>query len=76
MGRFKVAVIEGDGIGPEVCRAACEVLEKTGEIFGHEFEFNKALAGGIAIDETGECLPEATINLCRASDSVLLGAVG
>ena len=76
MGRFKVAVIEGDGIGPEVCRAACEVLEKTGKIFGHEFEFNKALAGGIAIDETGECLPEATINLCRASDSVLLGAVG
>ena len=76
MGRFKVAVIEGDGIGPEVCRAACEVLEKTGKIFGHEFEFNKALAGGIAIDETGECLPEATVNLCRASDSVLLGAVG
>ena len=76
MGRFKVAVIEGDGIGPEVCRAACEVLEKTGKVFGHEFEFNKALAGGSAIDETGECLPEETINICRTSDSVLLGAVG
>lgn len=62
MGRFKVAVIEGDGIGPEVCRAACEALENR-ERFLDMSLINKALAGGIAIDETGECLPEATVNL-------------
>lgn len=73
---YKIAVIPGDGIGPEVVEQALQVLEKIGQTYGHKFEFEKLLAGGCAIDATGEPLPKETITACRKSDAVLLGAVG
>ena len=73
---YKIAVLDGDGIGPEICRGAVEVLEKVGKKFGHTFEFTHYPIGGCAIDECGTPLPEKTVEGCLASDSVLLGAVG
>lgn len=73
---YKIAVIPGDGIGPEVIKETKKVLEAIGAKHGHKFEFTEVLAGGCAIDEVGECLPEATVQTCRESDAVLLGAVG
>ena len=73
---YKIAVIRGDGIGPEVIDQAVKVLDKVGEKYGHSFSYEYMLAGGCAIDETGGCLPQETIDVCRASDAVLLGAVG
>lgn len=73
---YKIAVVPGDGIGPEVVEQALRVLDKIGEKYGHTFEYTKVLAGGCAIDEYGECLPQSTIDVCKASDAVLLGAVG
>jgi 3-isopropylmalate dehydrogenase len=72
----KIALVGGDGIGPEVVGAAVAVLDKTGRKFGHSFEYAEALAGGRAIDETGEPLPRESIRVCRESDAVLFGAVG
>ncbi|WP_372899160.1 3-isopropylmalate dehydrogenase [Stieleria sp.] len=66
----------GDGIGPEITQQAKRVLETIGEIFGHEFTFQSHLIGGIAIDETGDPLPEATVQACRNANAILLGAVG
>ncbi len=74
--KYTIAVVAGDGIGPEITGAAVRVLEKTGEKFGHAFSFHSVLAGGAAIDATGEPLPKATVETCLNSDSVLLGAVG
>ena len=71
-----IAVLAGDGIGPEITDAAIAVMNKVGEKFGHEFEFEHLLMGVCAIEETGEPLPQYTIDRCLASDSVLLGAVG
>lgn len=73
---YKIAVIPGDGIGPEVIGEALKVLDAVGEKYGHTFEYTKVLAGGCAIDEKGECLPQETVDVCRSSDAVLLGAVG
>ena len=73
---FKLALIRGDGIGPEVIAEAVKVLETIGSRFGHRFGFTDVLAGGCAIDATGEPLPKETLEVCKASDSVLLGAVG
>lgn len=72
----KIAVIKGDGIGPEIVTQALKVLDKIAEKYGHTFVYDEVLAGGCAIDATGKCLPEETITKCKASDSVLLGAVG
>ncbi|MGI6005520.1 MAG: 3-isopropylmalate dehydrogenase, partial [Christensenellales bacterium] len=74
--KYTVAVIEGDGIGPEIVSAAMRALEAVGEKFGHRFDFKKVLAGGAAIDQTGEPLPDEAVQTCLESDSVLLGAVG
>ncbi len=71
-----IAVIKGDGIGPEIVSEAMKVLDKVGERFGHTFNYTQVLMGGIAIDETGVPLPRETVDKCLASDSVLLGAVG
>lgn len=71
-----IAVIKGDGIGPEIVTEAMKVLDKVGEKCGHEFEYKEVLMGGCAIDATGVPLPQETIDICLASDSVLLGAVG
>ena len=73
---YKIAVIPGDGIGPEVTGKAVEILQVIGTKFGHTFEMTEVDAGGCAIDKHGCALPEATLETCKASDSVLLGAVG
>lgn len=73
---FNVAVIPGDGIGPEVTEQALLVLEKIGELYNHSFNFTEALAGGCAYDLKGTPLPQETIDICKNSDAVLLGAVG
>lgn len=73
---YKIAVVPGDGVGPEIIEEAKKVLDKIGQKFGHSFIYEHVLAGGSAIDELGECLPDKTLEICRGSDSVLLGAVG
>ena len=73
---FKIAVIKGDGIGPEIVEASMKVLDKVGEKFGHTFIYKQVLAGGIAIDECGTPLPQETVDICKASDAVILGAMG
>jgi 3-isopropylmalate dehydrogenase len=71
-----VAVLPGDGIGPEVIAQATRVLAAVGQRFGHSFELREALFGGCAIDAKGAPLPDDTLALCRSADAVLLGAVG
>ena len=71
-----IAVIPGDFIGPEVVAETVLVLQAVATKFGHEFNFIEADAGGAAIDKHGEPLPQKTIDICKSSDSVLLGAVG
>lgn len=71
-----IAVIKGDGIGPEIVGETMKVLDKAAEKYGHKFNYTEVLMGGIAIDETGVPLPQETVDKCLASDSVLLGAVG
>jgi len=73
---FNIALIKGDGIGPEIVESACDVLHVIGKKFGHKFKFTDYKAGGVAIDETGVPLPKETVDGCLESDSVLLGAVG
>ncbi len=73
---YNIALLKGDGIGPEIVDSAVRVLEAVGEKFGHQFVFTPYLIGGIAIDSCGEPLPQMTVDGCLASDSVLLGAVG
>ncbi len=74
--QFKLAVLPGDGVGPEVTAEAIKVLQAVGSKFGHNFNLHYGLVGGIAIDETGVPLPDDTLKLCKKSDAVLLGAVG
>lgn len=74
--RANIAVLPGDGIGPEVTAEAQRVLEAVAGRFGHEFTFREGLVGGAAIDATGSALPEETLALCRESAAVLFGAVG
>lgn len=73
---YNIALLKGDGIGPEIVEGAVDVLKAVGKKYNHTFNFSPYLIGGAAIDETGEPLPEATVKGCLASDSVLLGAVG
>ncbi|QJT10583.1 3-isopropylmalate dehydrogenase [Oceanidesulfovibrio marinus] len=74
--RIRLCLIPGDGIGPEIVNQAVKVLDNVAARFGHEVEYSKALLGGVAIDETGVPLPDETVEKCKASDAVLLGAVG
>ncbi len=74
--RKTIAVLPGDGIGPEVTRAAIQVLEDCAAAFGHRFEFREFPFGGNAIDARGVPLPDETLAGCRAADAVLLGAIG
>mgnify|MGYP003754395141 CR=1 FL=1 len=73
---FKIALLPGDGIGPEIIAEAAKVLRAVGDKYGHELEFKEGLIGGAALDEGGEGLPQDTLDLCRQSDAVLMGAVG
>jgi 3-isopropylmalate dehydrogenase len=74
--RALIAVLPGDGIGPEVTAEGVRALEAIAARFGHRFEFETALLGGAAIDATGEAMPAATLSVCQRADAVLLGAVG
>ena len=71
-----IALIPGDGIGPEIVAQAKAVLDRVAEIFGHEFTYTEVSMGGNAIDRYGDPLPQEMLDKCLASDSVLLGAVG
>lgn len=72
----KIAVIPGDGIGPEIMREAIRVLDKIAQKYGHSWTYMTVYAGGTAIDVFGEALPEVSLQICKTSDCVLLGAVG
>lgn len=74
--KLKIAVLPGDGIGPEISRVGVGVMKAVAKRFGHEFEFDYGLAGAAAIRETGNPFPEETLKLCRNSDAVLFSAVG
>ena len=74
--KAKITVLSGDGIGVEVTAAAVEVLQKVAGKYGHDFSFEEALIGGIAIDKTGTALPDETLSTAEQSDAILLGAVG
>ena len=74
--KARIAVLAGDGVGPEVIAEAVRCLEKVAVVFGHDLAFLPAAFGGHAIDAHGDPLPEATLELCLRSDAVLLGAVG
>ena len=71
-----IALIRGDGIGPEIVEQAKQVLDKVAAIYGHEFSYTDVAMGGNAIDKYGDPLPQEMLDKCLASDSVLLGAVG
>ena len=73
---YNIAVIEGDGIGPEVVAQSIKVLNAVAERFGHRFIYNYVLMGAVAIDKTGNPLPQQTLDVCMASDAVLFGAIG
>lgn len=73
---LKIALIPGDGIGPEVVKQAVKVLKAVSTKYNNKFEIKEALLGGAAIDETGTPIPQETIDICNWSDSVILGAVG
>lgn len=73
---YKIAVIRGDGIGPEIAAEGLKILEKVSQVSGHYFVFEEVAAGGNAIDKFGDPLPEASLQACRDSDAVLLAAVG
>jgi 3-isopropylmalate dehydrogenase len=76
MANYRITLLPGDGIGPEILDVAVAVLRRVGEKLGLQFEFKTALMGGAAIDATGVPLPDETLAMCRDSDAVLLAAIG
>src|SRR6476619_7280651 len=72
----KIAVRKGDGIGPEVTAQAERVLDAVAEQYTHKFDFSYGLMGAVAIDKTGDPLPQQTIDICKESDAILFGAIG
>lgn len=73
---YNIVTIPGDGIGPDITREAIVVLDAVGKKYNHTFNYEEALAGGIAIDTVGEALPKETLDKCKAADAIILGAVG
>lgn len=73
---MKIAVLAGDGIGPEIMEEATKVLSRVGEIYGHDFAFQEALIGGAAYDRYGEYFPESTKKICEGCEAILFGSVG
>ena len=73
---YKIALIRGDGIGPEIVNEAVAVIDRVGEKFGHTFQYVDVLMGGCATDAVGKSYPDGTAQLCKSCDAVLLGAVG
>src|SRR5438552_9648759 len=76
MGNYSIAVLAGDGIGPEVIEQAVRVLQNIGKRYGHTFNLQHAMVGVAAIEAEGDAISEATMQLCQQSDAVLFGAVG
>jgi len=74
--RAQIAILAGDGVGPEVTAEASRVLSKVAQAFGHQFDVTRGVIGGAAIDTMNDPLPEETLAVCEAADAVLLGAVG
>ena len=74
--KLNIAVLAGDGIGPEISRVGVEVMKAVAECFGHELTFTEAVCGAAAIDAVGDPFPEETFNVCKAADAVLFSAVG
>ncbi len=72
----RIALLPGDGIGPEIIQEAVKVIKKIAEKYNHDFTFTKALVGAVAIDETGNPFPQDTQKLCEESDAILFGAIG
>ena len=73
---YKIAVLNGDGIGPEIVAEAIKVLDKVGEKFGHQFEYARGYLGGESVDKYGVPLSSETVKVCKNSDAILLGAIG
>ena len=73
---YRITLLPGDGIGPEIMTVAVEVLQLVGQQFALTFEFEEALVGGAALDAVGDPLPADTLKACRDSDAVLLAAIG
>ena len=76
MGEYNIALIPGDGIGPEVVSAAVTVLDAVSAKYGHKFNFTEVYMGGCAIDKFGVPLPDETLDICKKSDAVLMGSIG
>jgi 3-isopropylmalate dehydrogenase len=74
--KLKIAVLSGDGVGPEVCAQAVKVLKAIEVKYKHKFTFTEGLVGGVAIDDSGNPLPDETLTLCKESDAILFGAIG
>ena len=74
--QFRITLLPGDGIGPEIMAVAVDVLKRIGQLYHLQFEFQEALMGGVAIDQAGTPLPDETLAACRQSDAVLLAAIG
>src|SRR6478752_10575587 len=72
----KIAVLKGDGIGPEVTDQALKALNAIAQVYGHKFTYTEALIGAVAIDATGNPYPDATHEICQSSDAILFGAIG
>lgn len=73
---YKVGVISGDGIGPEIVREAKKILDKVGEVFGHTFSYDEILMGGVSIDAVGVPLTDEAVAQAKAADAVLMGSIG
>ena len=76
MSNYRITLLPGDGIGPEIMSVTIGILKQVGEQMGIGFEFKEALMGGAAIDATGSPLPDETLAACKESDAVLLAAIG
>ncbi len=74
--QYRITLLPGDGIGPEILAVTVDILKVVGKQLDIDFQFQEALIGGVAIDETGKPLPEETLKICRGSDAVLLAAIG
>ena len=74
--KLKIAVLEGDGIGPEIMKQGVAVLDAVAEKFGHEFTYTPAICGAHAIEEVGDPYPDSTHEVCMQADAVLFAAVG
>ena len=74
--KLNIAILAGDGIGPEIMKQGIAVLDAVAEKFGHEFNYNEAICGADAIDRVGDPFPEETFRICKEADAVLFAAVG